>query len=166
MGGAGHLPHNGVMAPVDRDVDRTSPVVEDVAASLRARGERMTQPRRAVVAALAGSTEHLSAEEILVDAGKAYPGVNRSTIYRALETLADLGVVQHIHSGRAATLYHLTSEAGPHAHATCDRCGRVIDLPGDVLATAAHRLRQDEGFVLDPGHVALSGICRDCLAAS
>ncbi len=80
----------------------------------------MTQPRRAVVAALAGSREHLSAEEILVDASKAYPGVNRSTIYRALETLADLGVVQHIHSGRAATLYHLTSDAGPHAHATCD----------------------------------------------
>ena len=52
----------------------------------------MTQPRRAVVATLAGTREHLSAEEILVDASKAYPGVNRSTIYRALETLADLGV--------------------------------------------------------------------------
>jgi Fur family ferric uptake transcriptional regulator len=137
-------------------------VVEGVAAGLRARGERMTQPRRAVVATLACTREHLSAEEILVDSSKAYPGVNRSTIYRALETLADLGVVQHIHSGRAATLYHLTSDAGPHAHATCDSCGRVIDLSGDVLASAAQRLRQDEGFVLDPGHVALSGLCRDC----
>jgi Fur family ferric uptake transcriptional regulator len=146
--------------------DRTSPVVEDVAAGLRARGERMTEPRRAVVAALAGTAEHLSAEEILVDASKAYPGVNRSTIYRALETLADLGVVQHIHSGRAATLYHLTSDAGPHAHATCDQCGRVIDLPGDVLAAAATRLRADQGFILDPGHVALSGLCRECVAAT
>jgi Fur family transcriptional regulator, ferric uptake regulator len=146
--------------------DHTVTVVEDVAASLRARGERMTQPRRAVVAALAGSAEHLSAEEILVDAGRAYPGVNRSTIYRALETLADLGVVQHIHSGRAATLYHLTTEAGPHAHATCDRCGTVIDLPDDVLATAAARLRRDEGFILDPGHVALSGLCRSCASGN
>jgi Fur family ferric uptake transcriptional regulator len=144
--------------------DRSTPVVESVAVGLRARGERMTQPRRAVVAALAGSAQHLSAEEILVDASKAYPGVNRSTIYRALETLADLGVVQHIHSGRAATLYHLTTEAGPHAHATCDSCGLVIDLPGEVLATAAVRLRRDEGFVLDPGHVALSGRCRNCAA--
>ena len=122
----------------------------------------MTQPRRAVVATLAGTHEHLSAEEILAGASKAYPGVNRSTIYRALETLSDLGVVQHIHSGRAATLYHLTHEGGPHAHATCDSCGRVIDLPDDVLATAAARLREDEGFILDPGHVALSGTCRDC----
>jgi Fur family ferric uptake transcriptional regulator len=145
--------------------DRTTPVVDDVAASLRARGERMTQPRRAVVAALAGTAEHLSAEEILVDASKSYPGVNRSTIYRALETLADLGVVQHIHSGRAATLYHLTTGAGPHAHATCDSCGRVIDLPDEVLATAAVKLRHDEGFVLDPGHVALSGMCRDCVGS-
>ncbi len=146
--------------------DRTAPVVESVAAGLRARGERMTQPRRAVVATLAGSADHLSAEEILVDASRVYPGVNRSTIYRALETLADLGVVQHIHSGRAATLYHLTSEAGPHAHATCDRCGLVIDLPGEVLAGAALRLRRDEGFVLDPGHVALSGLCRTCSSSS
>jgi Fur family ferric uptake transcriptional regulator len=140
--------------------------VETVAVSLRSRGERMTQPRRAVVATLARTEDHLSAEEILADASKAYPGVNRSTIYRALETLADLGVVQHIHSGRAATMYHLTTEHGPHAHATCDSCGRVIDLPDDVLASAAVRLRADEGFVLDPGHVALSGLCRDCAARS
>ena len=151
-------------ASADRGTPLVEPVVEHVAVGLRARGERMTQPRRAVVAALAGSAEHLSAEEILVDAGKAYPGVNRSTIYRALETLADLGFVQHIHSGRAATLYHLTTEAGPHAHATCDGCGLVLDLPGDVLATAASRLRREAGFVLDPGHVALSGRCRDCAA--
>ena len=146
-------------------VDSVDLVVEDVAAGLRSRGERMTQPRRAVVAALAGSAEHLSAEEVLTGASRAYPGVNRSTIYRALETLAELGVVQHIHSGRAATLYHLTTEAGPHAHATCDSCGRVIDLPEDVLAPAARRLRADHGFELDPGHVALSGVCRDCARA-
>jgi Fur family transcriptional regulator, ferric uptake regulator len=90
--------------------------------------------------------------------------VNRSTIYRALETLADLGVVQHIHSGRAATLYHLTADAGPHAHATCDSCGRVIDLPSGVLAAAAEQLQREQGFVLNPGHVALSGLCRDCAA--
>ena len=132
-------------ASADRGTPLVEPVVEHVAVGLRARGERMTQPRRAVVAALAGSAEHLSAEEILVDAGKAYP-------------------VQHIHSGRAATLYHLTTEAGPHAHATCDGCGLVLDLPGDVLATAASRLRREAGFVLDPGHVALSGLCRECAA--
>lgn len=148
------------MAPVDA----VQAVVDDVAAGLRARGERMTAPRRAVVAVLAGTDAHRSADEILHDATAAYPGVNRSTIYRALETLADLGVVQHIHSGRAATMYHLTTHAGPHAHATCDSCGRVIDLPHDVLAPAAERLRADEGFILDPGHVALSGLCRDCAA--
>lgn len=144
-------------------MDSVDLVVQDVAAGLRSRGERMTQPRRAVVAALAGTVEHLSAEEVLAGASKAYPGVNRSTIYRALETLAELGVVQHIHSGRAATLYHLTTEAGPHAHATCDSCGRVIDLPDDLLAPAARRLLADHGFELDPGHVALSGLCQDCV---
>jgi Fur family ferric uptake transcriptional regulator len=148
------------------DVVHTIETVETVAATLRGRGERMTQPRRAVVATLARTDDHLSAEEILVEASKAYPGVNRSTIYRALETLADLGVVQHIHSGRAATMYHLTTDHGPHAHATCDRCGRVIDLPADVLASAAARLRADAGFVLDPGHVALAGLCRECAAGA
>ena len=159
-----------VDGPVDGPVDgglagAVDDVVHEVAAGLRARGERMTQPRRAVVATLAHSDAHLSAEQILLDASRAYPGVNRSTIYRALETLADLGVVQHIHSGRAATMYHLTNPAGPHAHATCDRCDRVIDLPEDVLAPAAERLLREHGFVLDPGHVALSGPCRDCAAS-
>lgn len=111
---------------------------------------------------LAASDEHLDADTILERALALEPAINRSTVYRTLERLCELGVVQHIHLGHGRTVYHLADSAAPHLHAQCQRCGAVIDVPGDLLDGAAARLARDRGFILDPGHAALSGICSDC----
>ncbi len=137
-------------------------LVEAVARRLRERGERMTVPRRAVLEILAGREAHLGAEEIVAAVAQAVPGVHRASVYRTLDALSELGVVQHVHVGHGATAYHLVLDDGAHLHSQCRSCGRVRDLPSDLLAQVAQDLRQHYGFVLDPGHVALSGQCADC----
>jgi Fur family ferric uptake transcriptional regulator len=139
--------------------------VEGAATLLRQRRERMTGPRRAVLSVLAQETGHLSADEV-VSAVAAYdPGVHRASVYRALEALSRLGVVQHVHLGHGSTAYAL-AEGRPHLHGHCSSCGAVVDLPGDLLDEVAERLRAEVGFALDPAHVALSGTCRACAASS
>lgn len=135
-------------------------VVAEVAAALRARGERMTAPRRAVVEVLAREPGHLTAEQVA--AAVADLPVHRASVYRTLEALCDLGVVQHIHMGHGPTAYHLVSGSGPHLHAQCRHCGQIYDIPGPLLDAAARRLHRDIGFQLDPHHVALSGTCASC----
>lgn len=137
-------------------------LLDAVAAQLRAKGERMSAPRRAVLTALATTEGHLSTEEISTAVAEIAPKVHRTSVYRALAALSDLGVVQHVHLGHGATAYHLTDDHGPHLHAQCRQCGHIIDLPGDLLVAVADRMGALHGFELDATHVALSGLCSTC----
>lgn len=130
---------------------------------LRGRGQRVTRPRLAVVTALDRLDGHPSAEQVAAEVAATSPGVHRATVYRTLDTLAGLGVVTHVHMSHGTTAYHLVSgESGPHLHARCRVCGRVLDLPPDVLDVTRDRMASEVGFELDTGHVALSGRCADC----
>ena len=138
-------------------------------ATLRASGERITPARRAVLGVLEGAEQHLNAEEIAALVSQRAPGVHRATVYRALSTLSDLGVVRHIHVGGSATVYHLSGldshQPAPddtHAHVQCTSCRAVLDIPMDLLRPLAERLAMDIDFRLEPEHTALLGICGDC----
>lgn len=136
----------------------------------------MTQARRAVLEVLDGSEgagEHLNAEEIAQRAAGSAPGLHRATVYRALTTLGELGVVAHTHVGGSAAVYHLmvdpvTKDAAvpptQHGHLQCTACGTVIDVPVELLRPLARRLQQDLDFRLAPEHTALLGTCSRCAA--
>lgn len=135
-------------------------LVTDTTARLRARGERMTAARRAVLVALAHNPGHHTADAVAGLVAAVEPAVHRSSVYRGLETLCGLGVVAHVHVGHGTTVYHLAD--APHLHAQCRRCGAVVDLPATALDAAAAALASEHGFTLDPTHVALSGTCSAC----
>lgn len=149
----------------DPDGGQAAPegLVDEVAARLRARGERMTGPRRAVLAALARRGGHLSAEDIVMAVADIDTSVHRASVYRTLDVLSALGVVQHVHVSHGGTAYHLVTELGPHLHAQCRVCGAVLDLPRDLLDDVAVVLARRHDFILDADHVALSGTCSGCL---
>jgi len=165
-----HSSHAGrVPAPPpldDQPVLDGQAVIDEVAGLLRARGERMTGPRRAVLSVLAERGGHLSADALLDAVASLDPRVHRASVYRTLEALSELGVVQHVHVGHGGTAYHLVRGAGRHLHAQCRVCGSVRDLPPDLLNEVAATLVRRHDFVLDAGHVALSGLCRGCIGDS
>ena len=137
--------------------------------ALRDRGERVTRVRQAVIQVLDSTAEHLDADQVAGRAAALAPGVHRASVYRALATLGDLGLVTHTHIGGSAAVYHLSvdvpesvSEAQSHAHLQCSACHRVIDIPIAVLDPLAAQVDRDLGFRLEPQHTALLGICADC----
>jgi Fur family transcriptional regulator, ferric uptake regulator len=136
---------------------------------LRNQHERVTRARQAVIEVLDGTEEHLAAEEIIARAEASAPGVHRATVYRALSTLGELGLVTHTHVGGSATVYHLSvpepadhAASAPHAHLRCTNCQAVIDIPVDVLDTLISRVDREVGFQVEPHHAALLGLCTDC----
>ena len=144
-------------ARVGRAVDR-----------LRSAGERLTPARYAVlrvVDAADRADEHLTAEEIGARVADLEPAVHRATVYRTLTSLTDIGVLSHVHLGGAATVYHAAEHSSRHGHVQCHVCGRVLDVPPDVFDAVSDRLRAELGFVLDTGHAALLGTCRDCVTS-
>lgn len=143
---------------------RPREAVEAVLGLLRAQGQRITGARTAVVEALAHIGGHPSADELVDRVRRQHPTIHRATVYRTLDTLADLGVVTHVRVGDGASTYHLALDATrpSHLHAKCRDCGRIVDMPGDLLDRVVDRLARERDFALDPAHVALSGRCRAC----
>jgi Fur family ferric uptake transcriptional regulator len=133
---------------------------------LHARGERMTRPRQAVLGVLADDRGHLSAEEIVAVVAERDSSVHRASVYRTLEALTHLGVVQHVHVSHGPTVYHLVDGDSGHLHLQCTSCGDISDAPSTLLLGVAGELDQAYDFTLDLGHVALSGLCSTCRAAA
>lgn len=146
------------------DVDA---LVEQAVARLRAGGERITPARRALLAVLAGSVEHLSADEVVsrLSDSPQTTTAHRTTVYRTLERFAHVGVVAHRRLPGGAAGYHLMTES--HLHGHCVTCRKVIALPAGVLerlAPAQERVRESYGFDIDLHRSTLLGRCRDCQA--
>jgi Fe2+ or Zn2+ uptake regulation protein len=135
---------------------------EPILAMLRAQGGRVTTCRRAILETFLGVGGHVTAEALTARVQAGQPDVHESTVYRFLDELERLGVVDHVHLGHGPAVYHLAADA--HHHLVCDRCGTVVEVPEDVFAGLRHQLRQDFGFTLQPRHFAVTGRCDACSA--
>jgi Fe2+ or Zn2+ uptake regulation protein len=134
--------------------------VEALCDALRSHNERVTRARRAVIEVLVASREHLTAEEIHGRVAAVAPDVHRATVYRALDTLSRLELVEHAHLGHGPAVYHLSDD--PHHHLVCEVCGAVLEAPPSLFKGVERRLRDDFGFVPRSRHFALMGRCRGC----
>ena len=107
-------------------------------AELRRRGYRLT-PQRQLVLEAVGELGHATPEEIVTAVRRTASGVNISTVYRTLELLEELGLVQHAHLGHGASTYSVTSD-DDHVHLVCRDCGGIEEAPPSVVATVVAEL--------------------------
>jgi Fur family transcriptional regulator, ferric uptake regulator len=133
---------------------------------LRQHQQRVTPARIAVLKVLNETADHLGAAEIVSQAEIRAPGVHRATVYRALSTLCELGIVTHTHVAGSGSVYHITPTVDgthhAHSHLQCTSCGALFDLPAEFLLPLVRTVERDLGFRLEPQHAALVGICSDC----
>jgi Fur family ferric uptake transcriptional regulator len=136
---------------------------EDAIAFLRTRRIKITVPRRLLLEALTGSPHHRSADALATEVQAGSPRTSRSTIYRNLEELEQLGLVVHAHLGHGPATYHLAANA--HPHLVCERCGAADAADPDLLVGLQATLAERYGFTLNPSHAALLGVCARCGSA-
>lgn len=134
--------------------------LEDVLALLHARGDRVTTPRRLLVESLIEAGGHRTAEELAAEVQGRAPDVHLSTIYRNLEELERLGVIEQVRFGRGAATYHLA--AARHGHLVCSECGVTIEVPDELFRPLERTAKTRYGFTIDPHHLAMRGRCVAC----
>jgi Fur family transcriptional regulator, ferric uptake regulator len=134
--------------------------VEEVLAAFRAEGGRVTTPRRLLIASLIEAGGHRTAEELAEVVHSRAPDVHLSTIYRNLEELERLGIVEHSHLGHGPATYHLASEL--HGHFVCEDCGALFEAPDEFFASLARVALTEHNFHIDPHHFAVLGRCAAC----
>ena len=136
---------------------------EPILGLLRARGGRVTTCRRAILETFLAIGGHVTAEVLTSRVQVTQPDVHESTVYRFLDELERLGVVDHVHLGHGPAVYHLASDA--HHHLVCEVCGAVVEVAETVFAELRARLIEDFGFSLQPRHFAVTGRCQSCTPA-
>jgi|GEM_PF-2386614 len=117
------------------DRTRLAPYQERLVGS----GVRLTPQRFMVLAALAAHPGHTTADQILATVQIQYPHVNKTTVYRTLELLAELGMVAISQMGGNQATYELLE--APHHHLICKRCGVMRELPDAALNPCASSWR-------------------------
>ncbi len=122
---------------------------------------RMTRQRRVILDELRGATHHPSAESVYEAVRERVPRISLATVYRNLELLCERGLAVRVACGDARR--HYDGRTTPHEHVRCQRCGRIVDLPGappDV--GAVRRAEQKTGFRISVRRVEYLGICPRC----
>ncbi|MBM3129861.1 MAG: transcriptional repressor [Chloroflexi bacterium] len=133
------------------------PLIRD----LRQAGYRLTPQREAVIAVLGETHAHLTAPEILRRAQEHIPHLNKSAVYRALDVLTHLSLVNPIDLGKGEIQYELNC-LPHHHHLVCQQCGKITDVGESVFGELEKILRTQYGFAPFLYHFAIFGICRAC----
>lgn len=129
---------------------------------LRAQGLRWTPQRHTVVSVLAASDRHVTGAELVERCRATDPTTIPSTVYRTLDALEQLGLVQHAHGADGREEYHVQPSA-EHGHRYCGVCGRHWDIdPGSPAATVIANAFASDGFEVDLSHVTVVGRCDRC----
>ena len=136
---------------------------EHTTRALEAAGYRSGAARTAVVGLLSEQDCCLSAKEIADRLSQRGEEVGIASIYRALEVLDALKLVQRLDAGEGVVRYEPAHPGGDHHHhVVCDRCGRVTAFEDEALERAIHSLSDRLDHSIGGHDVVLRGTCPDC----
>jgi len=137
---------------------------EAILAVVRNHGGRATPAKRILVAVLLASPGHRSAEDIAAAVRAQAPDVALTTIYRNLEELERLSLVDKTRTDHGPATYHLAAVA--HGHLVCGHCGSMTEVPGELFADLTATAYQQYGFIIEPRRFAAVGRCAGCATRS
>ena len=136
---------------------------ESARAALNEAGHRAGGAREAVVGLLAGQSCCLSAQEISDELRGAGTEIGLASIYRALDLLHEMGLVQRVEIGDGGSRYEPVIPGGEHHHhAVCDSCGRVTRFEDKRLEQQLERLAGRLRHRMSAHDVVIHGDCPRC----
>ncbi|MCL2330577.1 MAG: transcriptional repressor [Phycisphaerae bacterium] len=127
----------------------------------RQRGLSLTVPRRAIFESMQDRKDHPTADQVYADIKTKLPGISRTSVYRVLEMLVDIGMLTKVcHPGSAA---RFDPQSIQHHHLVCMNCERIIDVRTPRLDDLPLPDVRTHGFRIHDYHICFRGTCSDCL---
>jgi Fur family ferric uptake transcriptional regulator len=143
------------------------PDVEAILERLDTEGHRLTGPRRAVLEEVVQRDAPFTSADLLEAMQRQAPGIGRATVFRTLDLLARLGVVQRIHTDADGGRCHayLACDDAHHHHLICNSCGLVTDFTEEkALDVLVKEVERRTAFRIEGHRLELVGRCPACQA--
>ena len=139
--------------------------IQRVKEQLHKASYKLTPQREATVRVLLeNEADHLSAEDVYLKVKDKAPEIGLATVYRTLELLAELKVVDKIKFGDGVARFDLRKEGAKHFHhhMVCMECGAVDEIEEDLLEDVERRVEKEFNFKILDHRLTFHGICHRC----
>lgn len=128
---------------------------------LRQHGYRLTPARRAVVQTMATTPRAITPLEVFDRARGRHRALGLVSVYRTLEKLEELGLIQRVHQPEGCQAFVSASDGHQHL-LICKQCGRAAFFDGDDLQPLIRSISRRTGFAIGEHWLQLFGLCKDC----
>ena len=129
---------------------------------LKENGYRLTRQRRVIVEIMLNLDHALKPIEVYDLCRKSYPNLGLVTVYRTLENLEKLGLLQKMHQPQGCNRYIKSAQGHQHL-VICTSCGKVVYFNGFDLKQQFEKVSDELGFQIDDHWFQLFGTCRLCM---
>ena len=139
--------------------------IQRVKEQLHKASYKLTPQREETVRVLLeNEADHLSAEDVYLKVKDKAPEIGLATVYRTLELLAELKVVDKINFGDGVARFDLRKEGAKHFHhhMVCMECGAVDEIEEDLLEDVERRVEKEFNFKILDHRLTFHGVCHRC----
>ena len=142
-------------------MDTKAESLEDARRILNIPGVRMTSQRALILEIIRRGEGHLDADEVYRQAREKQPRISLSTVYRTLQTLKKLGLVEELHFDEEHHHYEIKSSI-EHHHLTCLGCGQVVEFQYPLARLIKRNVAETKDFEIVGTELHMSGYCSEC----
>ena len=136
--------------------------VDEMIGRCREAGMNVTPQRLAVYKALLRSEDHPTPEMLFKAVKRSMPSLSLATIYKSLDALEKLGVVQAVQIDSDSRRYD--ANMNQHHHLVCTKCSKVVDFY-DQRLNGVKPGPVPHGFIPQFISVKIMGLCARCAPA-
>jgi Fur family transcriptional regulator, ferric uptake regulator len=133
---------------------------------VEAKGVRLTAQRRALIETIQRADSHLDAATLLSLARQVDPNIDRATVYRTLELLKRLGLIDELdlmHLNGEKHYYEVKTQKD-HLHLACFHCGEIEELDSPTFQRLKREIAAQNNFTIQVMRLEVGGLCRRCAA--
>jgi len=134
--------------------------VASIIQALRNKGYKATPQRIAICKFALSSREHPSVQRIYKEVKKTYPTVSLATVYKTLQILKEIGLVQELNFPKDQTRFDSYLE--PHINLVCLRCGNIQDVDDVNAKELVKKVAATRRFTPSSQRLDIYGICEKC----
>ena len=139
--------------------------IDKINRQLTVKGYKLTPQREITLKVLLeNEKDHLSAEDVYMLVKKQYPDIGLATVYRTLELLAELQIVQKMNFGDGVARFDLRMEGHEHMHhhLICKVCGALEEIEDDWLQELEQNIAREYGFKVTDHRLDFMGVYQTC----
>ncbi|MGL6202331.1 MAG: Fur family transcriptional regulator [Lachnospiraceae bacterium] len=135
---------------------------------LKEKGMKVTQQRLLVLEVLANHRDiHMAVEDIYDLVREDYPEVGLATVYRTVQLLLEMQLVDRIHLDDGCVRYELGhlfdgETKHSHHHLICKKCGKILAFEDDLLEDLEEQIERKMGFRIIDHELKFYGQCKEC----